>query len=71
MLVIAMKEGEVLKVGDNVSILVRQVKGGWVRLCIDAPREIVITRVQTAPAEETVRNPVTDVILRRRPAAQR
>jgi carbon storage regulator CsrA len=67
-----MQEDEVLRIGDNVSILVRRVKGGWVRLCIDAPREIPVLRIPVAPAAEdaegVARSEVRDVIMRRRPA---
>jgi len=50
MLVITTQEGEAIQIGEDVRILVRRVKGGWVRLCIDAPREIPIQRVEAPPA---------------------
>lgn len=48
MLVITQQEGEILEIGDNVRILIRRVRGGWVRMAIDAPREVVIRRVRVA-----------------------
>lgn len=52
MLVITHQEGEILQIGPDIRILIRRVKGGWVRLCIDAPREIAIQRV--VPAEQDI-----------------
>lgn len=45
MLVITQQEGEILEIGGNIRIMIRRVKGGWVRLCIDAPREVAIQRI--------------------------
>ena len=45
MLVLTQKEGEILQVGDDVRIYIKRVKGCWVRLCIDAPPEVTLTRV--------------------------
>lgn len=45
MLVITQQEGEILAIGGDIKIMIRRVKGGWVRLCIDAPREVAITRI--------------------------
>jgi hypothetical protein len=50
MLVIKMQEDDMLVIGDDVRIYVRQVAGSGVKLCIDAPREVVITRL-AAPRE--------------------
>ena len=52
MLVLTQKEGEVLQVGDNVKIYIKRVKGNWVRLCIDAPREVTLLRI---PVERATR----------------
>jgi carbon storage regulator len=52
MLVISHQEGDILQIGDDVRIMIRQVKGGWVRLAIDAPREVPIQRVQPTPPAE-------------------
>lgn len=45
MLVITAQEGDAIEVGADVRILIRRVKGGAVKLCIDAPRAIPIQRV--------------------------
>jgi carbon storage regulator len=54
MLVITTQEGEAIQIGEDVRILVRRVKGGWVRLCIDAPREIPIQRIEAPSADVEV-----------------
>jgi carbon storage regulator len=53
MLVLTQKEGEVLQVGPDVRILIKRVKGNWVRLCIEAPRDVVLQR-HAAPEPEVV-----------------
>jgi carbon storage regulator len=45
MLVLTQKEGEILQVGDDVRIYIKRIKGNWVRLCIDAPRDVVLKRI--------------------------
>ena len=49
MLVLTQKEGEALQVGSDVRIYIKRVRGNWVRLCIDAPREVPLQRI---PVEE-------------------
>ena len=50
MLVLTQKEGEILQVGDDVRIYIKRIKGNWVRLCIDAPRDVELKRI---PAPRT------------------
>jgi carbon storage regulator len=57
MLVITTQEGEAIQIGEDVRILVRRVKGGWVRLCIDAPREVPIQRIEAPPEVEVAKRP--------------
>ena len=45
MLVLTQKEGEILQVGDDVRIFIKRIKGHWVRLCIDAPADVQLTRI--------------------------
>lgn len=52
MLVLTQKEGEILQIGDNVRIYIKRVKGNWVRLCIDAPREVTLQRIPAEKARE-------------------
>ena len=44
-LVLTQKEGEILQVGDDVRIYIKRIKGNWVRLCIDAPRDVSLQRI--------------------------
>jgi len=46
MLVLTHKEGEVLKIGDDVRIYIKRIKGNWVRLCIEAPKDVSLERVK-------------------------
>lgn len=44
MLVLTRKEGEALMIGDQVRLTVLSVKGGQVRVGIEAPRDVEINR---------------------------
>ena len=48
MLVLTHKEGEVLEIGSDVRIHVKRIKGNWVRLCIEAPRDVPLRRLSAA-----------------------
>lgn len=58
MLVLTVREGDVLVVGDGtggtapVRIMVRQLKKGMFKACIDAPAEVMIRRLSAAGPEE-------------------
>ena len=52
LLVLTHKEGEVLEIGPDVRIHVKRIKGNWVRLCVDAPRDVKVTRLSAAEAAE-------------------
>jgi carbon storage regulator len=44
MLVLTRRNGESLKIGDEVTVTVVDIKGSQVRIAIDAPREIQVHR---------------------------
>ncbi|MEM6545056.1 MAG: carbon storage regulator CsrA [Pseudomonadota bacterium] len=44
MLILTRKEGESLRLGDEITVTVVSVKGGHVRLGVTAPREIAVHR---------------------------
>jgi carbon storage regulator len=44
MLVLTRRPGESIVVGDNIVITVIEIKGGQVRIGIDAPREVDVYR---------------------------
>lgn len=51
-LVLTHKEGEVLQIGKDVRIHVKRIKGNWVRLCIEAPRDVELVRLTAEQAQE-------------------
>lgn len=44
MLILTRKVGESIKIGDDIRVIVLEVKGSQVRLGVDAPREKAIYR---------------------------
>ncbi len=44
MLILTRKTGETITIGDNIQIQVLGIKGGQVRIGVDAPREIAVNR---------------------------
>ena len=44
MLILTRRVGEALMVGDDTKIVVLGVKGSQIRLCINAPKDIVVHR---------------------------
>lgn len=55
MLVLSRKKEEAIRIGDDITIKVIAVKGGGVRLGIEAPRDISIVRSELLPV-----SPLTD-----------
>ncbi len=44
MLILTRRPTETLVIGDNVTITVLDIKGGRVRLGVNAPREVIVNR---------------------------
>jgi carbon storage regulator len=44
MLVLSRKPKEIIRIGDNIRVIVQEVKGGRVRLSIDAPADVRVHR---------------------------
>ena len=44
MLILTRRPAEALMIGDNVTVTVLDIKGGRVRLGVNAPREIIVNR---------------------------
>jgi len=53
MLILTRKKGESIAIGDNIQIQVLNVKGGQVRIGIDAPREVQVNREERLQAMNT------------------
>ena len=52
MLILTRKKGESIAIGDNIHIQVLNVKGGQVRIGIDAPREIHVNREERIETQD-------------------
>lgn len=50
MLVLSRKTGEVVTIGDNVTVMVVEVRGDKVRLGFSAPKAVRIHRLEVAEA---------------------
>jgi carbon storage regulator len=50
MLILQRKKGQELTIGDNICITVLDVGNDWVKLAIDAPRDISILRSELIEA---------------------
>jgi len=60
MLILTRKKGEAIAIGDNIQIQVLDVKGGQVRIGIDAPREVQVNREERLrPTENDSSLPAT------------
>lgn len=55
MLVLTPREGEILEFGPDIRVHVKKVKGNAVRLAIEAPNHVRITRIGSAD-----RNPLAE-----------
>jgi carbon storage regulator len=44
MLILTRKSGETITIGENIEVKVLSIKGGQVRIGIDAPQSVSITR---------------------------
>jgi carbon storage regulator len=49
MLILTRKKGEAIAIGDHIQVQVLNIKGGQVRIGIDAPRDVHINREEFAP----------------------
>ena len=74
MLILTRKVGEAIRIGEVVTVRVLEVRGGQVRLGVDAPTDVRIFREEiyqardTEPAGETAEaRPRTDGVLRGKP----
>ena len=59
MLVLSRRIGERLVIDDNIIVTVVEIRGGQVRLGIEAPREIPVRREEVAARKEAAFQPLT------------
>ncbi len=52
MLILTRKSGEAITVGENIRITILEVKGKYVRVGVEAPRELAVHREDASPPEE-------------------
>lgn len=50
MLTLSRKKNEVIKIGDDISIVVVSIKNGKVKLGIDAPKDVPVHRLEVYQA---------------------
>lgn len=55
MLILSRREGEAIKVGDDIEIVLVQIKGKIVRLGIQAPPHIAVVRDDAIKVEPRIR----------------
>ena len=65
MLVLSRKKDEAIVVGDNIRIIVVEIRGDKVRLGIEAPKHIAVDRPEIRQSKQR-----TDEILRRMAAGE-
>ena len=57
MLILTRREGEALKLGEDITVTVLGVRGNQVRIGIDAPRSVAIQREEIYSTAVTDRTP--------------
>ena len=62
MLVLTRKTGEVITIGDNIQVRVLAIKGGQVRIGVDAPRQVSVNREEVLRPRPEVTLQVNAVI---------
>ncbi len=53
MLVLSRKVGEAIKIGDNVTIIVKKIKGNCVTIAIEAPPDVRVVRAELKKKGDT------------------
>ena len=52
MLILQRKKGQALTIGDNMTLTVSEIGPDWVKLAIDAPKDVLILRSELIEAAE-------------------
>ncbi len=62
MLVLSRKPGEQIRIGDNITITVVEVRGNRVKIGIEAPRSVGVVRGELEPHTEKTGLAVTSAV---------
>lgn len=46
MLSLSRRQGERIKIGDDITLVVLEIRGDQIRLGVEAPREVIVTRAE-------------------------
>lgn len=57
MLVLSRKQGESIRIGDNIEITIVRVAGNRIRIGITAPKEVPVTRPNDLSAQSRAQEP--------------
>lgn len=60
MLILTRKTGETITIGESIQIKVLSVKGGQVRIGIEAPREVSVNREEVLVEQMLAATPATE-----------
>jgi carbon storage regulator len=52
MLILTRKQGESITIGDDIRITILDVKGKYVRVGVEAPRELAVHRQEIVPEDK-------------------
>lgn len=50
------KEREKVYIGDNIVVQIMEARSGYVKLCIEAPKDVKIMRAELVKEEEASKN---------------
>jgi carbon storage regulator len=56
MLILTRRAGEMLRIGDDIEVIVMAVNGSQVRIGVKAPKDIVVDREEIAERKKTERD---------------
>lgn len=54
MLILTRKQGESITIGNNIKVTVLDVKGKYVRVGVEAPRDLAVHRLEISPVEKEI-----------------
>jgi carbon storage regulator len=67
MLALTRQQGQKIQIGRDITVTVVRTQGGQVRLGIEAPASVVITRAELADHSSTYRNATIEAVATPRP----